>query len=192
MPLNPDIANTFYRAGFIESWGRGIEKICKLCLDYDIPAPEYTVHGADIMMLFRANVRNDDPNGPNNVRNNVRNNVTSEPNEKSNELVDNNSITDIDRKQDDDINVRNNVRNRGKNDPNDANNVPNTRNLTGRQCTLLRFFAVDEYITVNIIAKEMKVTEKTIRRDIAELKKLGLLSREGGTRGKWVVNIEKK
>ncbi len=64
MPLNPDIANTFYRAGFIESWGRGIEKICKLCLDYDIPAPEYTVHGADIMMMFKANVRNSDQNVP--------------------------------------------------------------------------------------------------------------------------------
>lgn len=27
LPHNPDIANTFFRAGFIESWGRGIEKI---------------------------------------------------------------------------------------------------------------------------------------------------------------------
>lgn len=29
-PFNPDIANTFFRAGFIESWGRGIEKIADL------------------------------------------------------------------------------------------------------------------------------------------------------------------
>lgn len=27
-PFNPNIAHTFYLAGFIESWGRGIEKIC--------------------------------------------------------------------------------------------------------------------------------------------------------------------
>ena len=27
-PYNPEIANVFYRAGYIERWGRGIEKIC--------------------------------------------------------------------------------------------------------------------------------------------------------------------
>jgi ATP-dependent DNA helicase RecG len=27
IPYNPDIANAFFRAGFIESWGRGIEKV---------------------------------------------------------------------------------------------------------------------------------------------------------------------
>ncbi|MGN0738594.1 MAG: winged helix-turn-helix transcriptional regulator [Treponema sp.] len=43
------------RAGFIESWGRGIEKICRLCKEYGIGEPEYTVHPNDIMMLFKAN-----------------------------------------------------------------------------------------------------------------------------------------
>ncbi len=28
---NPDIAGVFYRAGYIERWGRGIEKICNAC-----------------------------------------------------------------------------------------------------------------------------------------------------------------
>ena len=30
-PYNPDIANVFYRAGYIEHWGRGIQKICDPC-----------------------------------------------------------------------------------------------------------------------------------------------------------------
>ena len=30
-PYNPLIANTFFRAGFIEAWGRGIEKIKDSC-----------------------------------------------------------------------------------------------------------------------------------------------------------------
>ena len=55
LPHNPDIANTFFRAGFIESWGRGIEKICNLCKEYGIAEPEYTVHPNDIMMMFKAN-----------------------------------------------------------------------------------------------------------------------------------------
>lgn len=36
LPHNLDIANTFFRAGFIESWGRGVEKICRLCKEYGI------------------------------------------------------------------------------------------------------------------------------------------------------------
>ena len=31
MPYNPDIANTFFRAGEIEAWGRGIERIITAC-----------------------------------------------------------------------------------------------------------------------------------------------------------------
>ena len=52
---NIQTSNTFFRAGFIESWGRGIEKICNLCKEYGIAEPEYTVHPNDIMMMFKAN-----------------------------------------------------------------------------------------------------------------------------------------
>jgi ATP-dependent DNA helicase RecG len=38
-PNNPDVANAFFRAGMIESWGRGIEKIVKLCVDAGLPEP---------------------------------------------------------------------------------------------------------------------------------------------------------
>ena len=53
-PYNPQIANVFYLAGMIESWGRGVEKICKACADDGSPAPEYTVHPGDIMIKFTA------------------------------------------------------------------------------------------------------------------------------------------
>lgn len=36
-PFNPNIANVFYLAGFIESWGRGVEKICSACKEDGIP-----------------------------------------------------------------------------------------------------------------------------------------------------------
>jgi ATP-dependent DNA helicase RecG len=53
-PYNPNIANTFYLAGFIESWGRGIEKIFTACKDDGVPEPSYTVHPGDIMIKFTA------------------------------------------------------------------------------------------------------------------------------------------
>jgi len=52
LPYNPDIAHIFYLAGFIESWGRGIEKICDSLKSDNLPMPEYTVHPGDIMIKF--------------------------------------------------------------------------------------------------------------------------------------------
>ncbi|MBO6053671.1 MAG: winged helix-turn-helix transcriptional regulator [Clostridia bacterium] len=51
-PYNPDIAHVFYLAGFIESWGRGIEKIFSALKADDLPMPEYTIHPGDIMIKF--------------------------------------------------------------------------------------------------------------------------------------------
>ena len=54
VPYNPNIAHVFYLAGFIESWGRGIEKICAACKNANVPMPEYTVNPGDIMIKFSA------------------------------------------------------------------------------------------------------------------------------------------
>jgi ATP-dependent DNA helicase RecG len=51
---NPMIANTFFRAGFIEAWGRGIEKIKESCIESGNPLPEYTVKKEDIMVMFKS------------------------------------------------------------------------------------------------------------------------------------------
>lgn len=53
-PYNPSIANVFYLAGFIESWGRGIEKIGQACDEDGSPRPEYTINPGDIMIKFTA------------------------------------------------------------------------------------------------------------------------------------------
>ena len=53
-PYNPDIAHVFYLAGFIESWGRGVEKIMGACEEDDLPLPEYDVTPGDIMIKFSA------------------------------------------------------------------------------------------------------------------------------------------
>ena len=53
-PYNPNIAHVLYLAGFIESWGRGIEKICSSCEREGLPLPDYTINPGDIMILFKA------------------------------------------------------------------------------------------------------------------------------------------
>lgn len=54
VPFNPNIAHVFYLAGFIESWGRGIEKICLACSKDGLPQPLYEINPSDIMIKFTA------------------------------------------------------------------------------------------------------------------------------------------
>lgn len=54
MPLNPEIADVFYRAGYIERWGRGIQKICDACREHGADEPVYTVQSNYVMVRFAA------------------------------------------------------------------------------------------------------------------------------------------
>lgn len=51
-PYNPDIANTFFRAGEIEAWGRGIERIKAACKDAGCPTPEFRYTGGELWTTF--------------------------------------------------------------------------------------------------------------------------------------------
>ncbi len=54
IPYNPDIANVFYRAGYIETWGQGIKKICDECKALGAELPRYEVLGNGIRVYFSA------------------------------------------------------------------------------------------------------------------------------------------
>ena len=54
IPYNPDIANVFYRAGYIEHWGRGIEKICEACKELGADLPFYELRGNGLRVHFKA------------------------------------------------------------------------------------------------------------------------------------------
>ena len=55
-PYNPLIAGAFFRAGYIESWGRGIEKINRECLEHGIDPPLYDSSMSGLMLTFQANL----------------------------------------------------------------------------------------------------------------------------------------
>ncbi|MGK4226049.1 ATP-binding protein [Parabacteroides distasonis] len=52
-PYNPDIANTFFRAGEIEAWGRGIERIVKACQEGGFSIPEFRCDASGIWTVFK-------------------------------------------------------------------------------------------------------------------------------------------
>jgi ATP-dependent DNA helicase RecG len=51
-PFNPEIANAFFRAGEIEAWGRGIERIHQACREDGSPAPELTYEANGLRLEF--------------------------------------------------------------------------------------------------------------------------------------------
>ncbi len=53
-PYNPDMANVFYRAGYIEHWGRGIKKICDACREIGAELPVYELVGNSLRVHFKA------------------------------------------------------------------------------------------------------------------------------------------
>ena len=57
-PRNPDIATTFFRSGYVESWGRGMDKMRNLCLEAKIPLPQLSCKGNDFWTVFRKDIYN--------------------------------------------------------------------------------------------------------------------------------------
>ena len=51
-PFNPDVANAFFRAGEIEAWGRGIQRIFEACETADTPKPNLRYQGHDLWLEF--------------------------------------------------------------------------------------------------------------------------------------------
>ena len=51
-PFNPDVAYAFFRAGMVESWGRGIELILGECRRVGVPAPELSFKRSGFWVVF--------------------------------------------------------------------------------------------------------------------------------------------
>ncbi|MDO4181715.1 MAG: ATP-binding protein, partial [Bacteroidales bacterium] len=52
-PYNPSIANTFFRSGEIEAWGRGIERIITACKNEGFSTPDFRYDASGIWMTFK-------------------------------------------------------------------------------------------------------------------------------------------
>jgi len=51
-PFNPILANIFYKAGFIENWGRGTLNVIDECLAYGLPKPTYEYDWGAVKVTF--------------------------------------------------------------------------------------------------------------------------------------------
>ena len=56
IPYNPEIANAFFRIGYIESWGRGIKKIIEKCKEAGIPDVTFKYKPSDFWITFKKDI----------------------------------------------------------------------------------------------------------------------------------------
>ena len=57
-PRNPDIATAFFRSGYVEAWGKGMDNMKNLCLEAKIPLPQFSCKGNDFWTIFRKDIYN--------------------------------------------------------------------------------------------------------------------------------------
>lgn len=50
VPRNPNIANIFFRCGYVEAWGRGYNKIMRLCDEWQSKAPVPEVNTGGLLV----------------------------------------------------------------------------------------------------------------------------------------------
>ena len=68
-----------------------------------------------------------------------------------------------------------------------------TKEITDRQRIILELIRKDKSLTIPEMSLKTNVTERTIKRDIATLQELGIISREGGRKdGSWIIKQDEE
>ena len=150
-PRNRNIANAFYKAGFIGTWGRGINKIRQGLKKEGLPEPKIENHVSGTLITIYRNV------GVNVGINNTYGTING-------------------------INGTNN-------DINDTNNVGVNvgEKLTIPQRDIYELVKGNRNITIPQMADHFQVSIRTLKRDIAELQKIGIIQRKGNTKNaSWI------
>lgn len=51
-PRNKHVAEVFFKAGYVEAWGRGISRIIEGCIQKGLPEPRFEEHNGGVMVTF--------------------------------------------------------------------------------------------------------------------------------------------
>jgi ATP-dependent DNA helicase RecG len=55
-PGNPDVATAFFRSGYVEAWGRGVNKMVRECENAGLPIPSLEYESQDFKAVFRKDI----------------------------------------------------------------------------------------------------------------------------------------
>lgn len=146
-PRNRNIANTMFKAGFIDTWGRGFIKIREGFEGAGMPMPKVENFCGGVQVTIERTKFVQMTNVGGGITKDVTSNVTS--------------LSPV--------------------------------QLTDRQKEISKMMLNNPRISVKEMSLVLSLTERTIKRDVAAMQKMGVLVREGNTSaGHWVVIREKE
>ncbi|MCL2063382.1 MAG: winged helix-turn-helix transcriptional regulator [Candidatus Cloacimonetes bacterium] len=156
---NPFIAEVFFRSGMIEAWGRGIEKIMIACKEYDNPLPVFSSNRSGTDITFN-----------------------SIPLSNNGEIIGANIG---------EIYSANNGEIIGANDLNEKYPVkyPIKYPINETKNGIINAISKNPEITIEQLATEIGISIPGIKKNINQLKKLGIIERKGGNKnGQWILS----
>lgn len=168
--LNPNIAVGFFRAGLVERFGSGIQKIVDFCKENGNPRPQYLIQPDMITLIMKSrpenidlalgHKQNDSLDGANSRNVGVNNRIVGET-----------------------------VENDGANPENvGVNSEDKPHGTKERRSYIIRRMKENPAITANDLSTILSTSKRTIERDIAWLTGKQIITRTGADKnGRWVV-----
>ncbi|MBQ9253506.1 MAG: winged helix-turn-helix transcriptional regulator [Bacteroidales bacterium] len=174
-PRNPLIAEVFYRAGFIEAWGRGIKKIFDGVKNYKQKQPLLQSTMGGMLIEFFRNDNDTEIDTVNKIDNEAVNNVNSSKNDTK---------IDTDNKTDNDVdNTKNNTGN---------NNKIDTEKLNSMELQILGTITLNNKVSYTELMNIFKVSRSTVARALKHLQERNIIARQGSDRkGYWQIKVKK-
>ena len=158
-PRNHNIANVFYKAGFVETWGRGFKKIKEELERVNLPLPTVEENCGGVMVTIQRKTMDE---------------VIAERSGNDGEFASVNvgNMSETCRKQMSEANVGN----------------TSAIELSNRQRFIISAIKADPSITGKAMSETLSVTQRTVERDLAVLQKAGIIRHEGKVNADiWVV-----
>lgn len=163
--LNPNIAVGFFRAGLVERFGSGIQKIVDFCKENGNPRPQYLIQPDIITLIMKSR--------PENIEL-----ALGHKKEANNDGV--NPENEGVNREDDGVNRE------------DDGVCPETESklsrLLIRRKSILQLIKETDNITASTLSKVLSCSDATIERDISWLRKNGYIIRSGSDKsGRWLI-----
>ena len=162
-PRNHNIANVFFKAGFVETWGRGFKKIKEEFDRVNLPMPIIEENcGGVLATIQRKTIEDVIAERGDNVNDNFESNVG--------------------------VNVGTNASHVGINVGINVGIKTSEAKLSDRQRIIISVIKANPFVTAKQMSETLSVTLRTIERDLSVMQKAHIIRHEGSNKtGVWVV-----
>ena len=176
--LNPNIAVGFFRAGLVERFGSGIQKIISSCIANGNPSPKYSIQPD--MVTLKMGSR------PENIELALGHKQKKEYEGVTND-VDVNPENEGVNPENEGVNPENEGVNPENEGANPENEIKNSKILIRRK-SILQLIMESDNINTSMLSKILSCSDATIERDLSWLRTNGYIIRNGSDKsGRWLI-----